>query len=56
MHYLMSIKTVSARNGYHMNSPECTATDALKAVEKACAVRFPGTIPHDLVLRTDNGP
>ena len=22
----------------------------------ACAVRFSGTVPHDLVLRTDNGP
>ena len=34
----------------------CTARDCIKAVEKACAVRFPEGIPHDLILRTDNGP
>jgi transposase InsO family protein len=28
----------------------------MAAVEKAYAVRFPGKIPHSLVLRTDNGP
>ena len=30
--------------------------DAIRAVEKAFAIRFNGTIPHNLVLRTDNGP
>ena len=57
MHYLMSIKDCFSKKWIsHEFSRSCTATDALRAVEKACAVRFSGTVPHDLVLRTDNGP
>ena len=57
MHYLMSIKDCFSRKWISYEfSRSCTATDALRAVEKACAVRFSGTVPHDLVLRTDNGP
>jgi transposase InsO family protein len=57
MHYLMSIKDCFSKKWISYEfSRSCTATDALRAVEKACAVRFSGTVPHDLVLRTDNGP
>ena len=55
--YLMSIKDCLSKKWISYEfSRSCTATDELRAVEKACAVRFPGTVPHDLVLRTDNGP
>ena len=57
MFYLMSIKDCFSKKWISYEfSRTCTAKDALKAVEKAYAVRFPGKIPHSLVLRTDNGP
>ncbi len=37
-------------------SRTCTARDCIRAVEKACAIRLPDGNPHDLILRTDNGP
>ena len=57
MVYLMSIKDCYSKKWISYEfSKTCTARDFIKAVEKACAVRFPEGIPHDLILRTDNGP
>ncbi|MHB1471737.1 MAG: IS3 family transposase [Thermoplasmataceae archaeon] len=57
MFYLMSIKDCFSKRWISYEfSRTCTAKDALKAVEKACAVRFPDRIPNNLILRTDNGP
>ena len=55
--YLMSIKDCFSKKwiSYEL-SRTCTAKDAIRAVEKACAIRFSGTSPAHLILRTDNGP
>ena len=55
--YLMSIKDCFSKKwiSYEL-SRTCTAKDAIRAVEKACAIRFSGTSPAHLMLRTDNGP
>jgi len=57
MLYLMSIKDCFSKKWISYEfSRTCTARDCIKAVEKAYAIRFPYAMPHDLVLRTDNGP
>ena len=57
MHYLMSIKDCFSKKWIsYVFSKTCTAKECIRAVEKACAIRFPDGNPHDLVLRTDNGP
>ena len=57
MAYLMSIKDCFSKKWISYEfSKTCTAKDCIRAVEKACAIRFPDGNPHDLVLRTDNGP
>ena len=57
MLYLMSIKDCFSKKWISYEfSRSCTARDCIKAVEKAYAIRFPYAMPHDLVLRTDNGP
>ena len=55
--YLMSIKDCFSKKwiSYEL-SRTCTAKDAIRAVENACAIRFSGTSPAHLILRTDNGP
>ena len=57
MVYLMSIKDCFSKKwiSYEL-SRTCTAKDAIRAVEKAYAIRFSGTSPAHLILRTDNGP
>ena len=57
MVYLMSIKDCFSKRwiSYEI-SRSCTAKDCIRAVEKAYAIRFPHGVPHNLVLRTDNGP
>ena len=57
MAYLMSIKDCFSKKWISYEfSRSCTANDCIRAVEKAFAMRFPDGIPHDLVIRTDNGP
>ncbi len=57
MHYLMSIKDCFSKKWISYEfSRSCTANDCIRAVEKACAIRFPDGNPHNLILRTDNGP
>ena len=57
MAYLMSIKDCFSKKWISYEfSRTCTAKDCIRAVEKACAIRFPNGMPHDLILRTDNGP
>ena len=57
MVYLMSIKDCFSKKWISYEfSRTCTARDCIRAVEKACAIRFPDGNPHDLILRTDNGP
>jgi transposase InsO family protein len=57
MHYLMSIKDCFSKKWISYEfSRSCTANDCIKAVEKAFSIRFPDGNPHDLILRTDNGP
>jgi len=57
MLHLMSIKDCFSKKWISYEfSRSCTARDCIKAVEKAYAIRFPNEMPHDLVLRTDNGP
>jgi len=57
MAYLMSIKDCFSKKWISYEfSKTCTAMDCIRAVEKAFAIRFPDGNPHDLVLRTDNGP
>jgi transposase InsO family protein len=57
MAYLMSIKDCFSKKWISYEfSKSCTASDAIRAVEKAFAIRFHGTLPQNLVLRTDNGP
>ena len=57
MTYLMRIKDCFTREwqGYHY-SRSCMARDAIRSVENAVLIAFNGTVPEDLVLRTDNGP
>ncbi len=57
MTYLMCIKDTFTREwqGYHY-SRSCMARDAIRSVENAVLPAFNGTVPEDLVLRTDNGP
>lgn len=57
MFYLISVKDCFSKKWISYEfSRTCTARDCIKAVEKAYAIRFPYAMPHDLVLRTDNGP
>ena len=57
MAYLMSIKDCYSKKWISYEfSRTCTARDCIRAVEKACAVRFPHGGMHNLILRTDNGP
>jgi transposase InsO family protein len=57
MAYLMSIKDCFSKKWISYEfSRTCTAKDCIRAVEKAYAIRFPDGNPHDLILRTDNGP
>ena len=57
MVYLVSIKDCFSKKWIsYVFSKTCTAKDCNRAVEKACAIRFPDSNPHNLVLRTDNGP
>ena len=53
---LISYRCFSKKWISYVFSKTCTAKDCIRAVEKACAIRFPDGNPHDLVLRTDNGP
>ena len=57
MAYLMSIKDCFSKKWISYEfSRSCTASDCIRAVEKAYATRFPdGKLVH-LVLRIDNGP
>ncbi|MHB1623608.1 MAG: IS3 family transposase [Cuniculiplasma sp.] len=57
MTYLMSVKDCFSKRWISYEySRTCTAADAIRAVEKAFAIRFQETVPQNLVLRTDNGP
>ena len=57
MFYLMSIKDCFSKKWISYEfSRSCMARDAICAVEKAYASRFPETVPHKLILRTDNAP
>jgi transposase InsO family protein len=57
MTYPMCIKDTFTREwqGYHY-SRSCMARDTIRSVENAVLLAFNGTVPEDLVLRTDNGP
>jgi transposase InsO family protein len=57
MTYLMCIKDCFTREwqGYH-DSRSYIVRDAIRSVENAVLLAFNGTVPEDLVLRTDNGP
>ena len=57
MTYLMCIKDCFTKEwqGYHY-SRSCMARDAIRSVENAVLMAFNGTVPEDLLLRTDNGP
>ena len=57
MAYLMSVKDCFSKKWISYEfSRTCMARDAVAAVEKAFAVRFPEKAPVRLTLRTDNGP
>lgn len=57
MTYLMCIKDVFTKEwqGYHY-SRSCMAKDAIRSIEEAVMNAFSGSVPGNLVLRTDNGP
>jgi len=57
MTYLMCIKDCFTKEwqGFHY-SRSCMAKDAIRSVENAVLMAFNGSVPEDLVLRTDNGP
>ncbi|AKA49073.1 hypothetical protein IX51_10170 [uncultured archaeon] len=57
MTYLMCIKDCFTKEwqGFHY-SRSCMAKDAVRSVENAVLLAFNGTVPKNLVLRTDNGP
>ena len=57
MAYLMSIKDCFSKKWISYEfSRSCTASDCIRAVEKAYATRFPDEKLVHLVLRIDNGP